>query len=740
MTEYRRDRTGQREVLGSPDLLPYPIDLYPFLDTVNGTIMQPTEVAQRALAHWNAYLTDGSDEHKDIFLLHARWLLVHALRFTDDTSGWPLPLLIPTSTIPCRMLSALVQGNGLSVLVRAYQFTGQRAFIETARRVVRTFELDILDGGVSTPLGIDGLFFEERGIYPATHALCGCMMALCGLYDYDAIVKDDQITSLIAAGLSGLQAVLDEFDTGYWTYTDLLHKRLAPPSLHTLHILLLDVLASYSGCEQYTKLAARWKMYQSSSKACLRSLIRGHITSCYERSLKPILQRIAHHQRARSQSSPITDPALTLEQICVPIQAFPIPGGMKSVLAGVARAMRHQWQMTYLTNQRGQGIDSLLITQFGYGRATSPWQFPGVWLYCLCGGYTLFHWLRRHADVRLVLPQDGLYTAAFAALVGKCMGVRVVCMDHGNVTHLENATFRAERMQAIKAYPRARQWLARLQFLCYWPSLRLLARLATSRIDHFLVAGDEVEAVYRQCLGVSASRITRYAYMVDVAHFVPPDRDTRASIRAAQGLSEDAIVITLINRLALEKGLSFALEGIALAIAALAPAVRQRVNVLIAGTGPLQSQMRADITRYDLDSVCTLWGEAGAADVIMLLGITDIFLYSGTRGTNYSMAVLEAMAAGCAVVASTAPQSNLRLLAEGRGCSVFPADAQGIGTSLAHLCNNPLLCRQMGQAARAYVELYHSAAMLKRTLLRISHFIPTLSEVSSPQLHGEQID
>jgi glycosyltransferase involved in cell wall biosynthesis len=96
------------------------------------------------------------------------------------------------------------------------------------------------------------------------------------------------------------------------------------------------------------------------------------------------------------------------------------------------------------------------------------------------------------------------------------------------------------------------------------------------------------------------------------------------------------------------------------------------------------------------------------------------------------MAVLEAMAAGCAIVASTSPQSNAKLLANGRGIAITPGDAQAIGTALIRLCNDLEICQHMGQLARAYIATYHSAEMLKRTLSRISFFVPPLATYDVP--------
>lgn len=728
-----------------PELLAYPIDMSPILDLTSSTldeagvpykapagaipaIYHPTSIAQFALAHWNAYLTNGRSEHTIAFLAQARWLLAHESRLSTDTGGWPIPFASRDNHAPGPWLSALAQGSAISVLVRAYQLTGEDSLLQAAHRAARTFELDILDSGVSTLIGEKGVFFEEVAVYPAAHILSGYILALFGLYDYLTFSKNNEIEALIQRSVTTLHMLIEAFDTGYWTRYDLLHRRLASWFYHSLHVTLLEALANYSGCEHCAALAKRWAYYQRHFRYRLRYLLTSLITTFYHNTLVLRLQRLIFGPTViTSQVSP--------DSVCVPITQFPVPGGMRGVLAGVAQVMGSQWQMVYLTNYKGQDTEGLEIEAFGR-RITHPWQFPGVWLYCLAGLSKLFALLRHSSVYRLILPQDGIFTGAFAALLGKMAGVRVVCMDHGNVTWLDNPALRMERMRFLLSYPWFKSVLSRLRFACYWPSLRLLARIATHYTDQFLVAGDEVEDVYRKCLGVHPSRIIRYAYMVDITRFTFSDEPSRLSMRKELVIPEESILITMINRLAPEKGLDFALEGIALALLALPADVRTRVRVLIAGDGPLRSQVEAEIQRYGLDNVCILWGEAKPSDVIVLLGISDIFLYSGTRGTNYSMAVLEAMAAGCAVVASIVPQSNARLLADGRGIPIASGDAGAIGTALTCLCDDLALCRQMGQLAREYVATYHTAQVLKRSLLRASFFAPSLI----PENAGEDKD
>src|SRR5207245_10390627 len=138
------------------------------------------------------------------------------------------------------------------------------------------------------------------------------------------------------------------------------------------------------------------------------------------------------------------------------------------------------------------------------------------------------------------------------------------------------------------------------------------------------------------------------------------------------GIADDALVMSMVCRLAPEKGLGVALESISQALSALPSVLRERVRVIIAGDGPLRKQVEGEIHKRHLDQNCLLWGEASTAEVIALLGLSDIFLYTSTRGACFSMAILEAMASGCAVVASTLPVANASLLAEGRGIAVPP--------------------------------------------------------------------
>jgi glycosyltransferase involved in cell wall biosynthesis len=722
---------GQTQLVGTehlPAFLPYPIDMSAFLtlphcsfDTAgvpydeNEAAYHPTTIAQYALAHWNQYLATNDEKHREAFLAQETWLFEHTTPIGEGAAGWPISSPHPDFQTRGPWLSALAQGSGLSVLVRAYQLTRDGAFLEVAHRVVRTFERDILDGGVSTPIGVNGIFFEEIAVYPAAHILSGFIFALFGLYDYAALTEDIKIKELIACSLETMHSLLKEFDIGFWTYSDLLHRRLASPSELALQTTLLEAIARYSGCAHCSKLTSLWMSYQRRWSFRLHYLIASRWTTC-RRALGSRLQAALF---PKSQASPAL-------RVCVPLPSFPVTGGILTVLEGVAQVTKDLWQLEYLTQYVGPQSERYVIHRFSTAKV-GPWHFPLVWAYELAGWGKLLELMRHRAGYHIILPQDGVFTAAFAALVAKLANVRTVCIDHGDLRMLDSRhhpLLRSEYMADLAT----RDWpwglLLRGLSLLYWPSLHLLAAIAAHFIDHYLipgVAGDGAEEVC-QGLGIQQSRITRYGSMIDIDRHILLESAARARMREEKGIAADAIIVAIICRLSPEKGLDIALESVNQTLSALSLELQARVRVIIAGDGPLRKQVEDDIFKRGLGLTCMLWGDISSNDVISLLAISDIFLYTSRRGSCYAMAVLEAMASGCAVIASTEPISNELLLAEGRGIAVPPDDAEQTTQGLVQLVNNLELCRQMGRLAREYIAAHHSPTAFRRTLLQATYW------------------
>jgi glycosyltransferase involved in cell wall biosynthesis len=407
-------------------------------------------------------------------------------------------------------------------------------------------------------------------------------------------------------------------------------------------------------------------------------------------------------------------------RICVPITRFPVTGGTRTVLANVAKVMADQWQLEYITQGIGPDPEGFIIYRFGTAYM-SPWQFPTVWLYSLAGFRRLISLMRHGITYDVILPQDGVFTAAFAAIAGKLVGVRVVCIDHGNLTLLNNPGYRAERMGTLSKKSWPSRLLYRLLYTCYWPSLHILARISARYVDHFLIPGIPGDGVEDDCksLGIQDNRITRFASMIDIDRYGRLDNFSKAQLLAKFGFPSDAIVIAMICRLSPAKGIDIALDAISQALSSISPMVCAQVRVVIMGDGPLHAYVEEVIHCRGLDQTFLLWGEGSPEDVVSLLGISDIFLYTSTRGACLSMAVLEAMASGCAVVASTLPLANAQMLAEGRGITVPPGEIGETKKALLRLLNEEGLRKQMGWLARDYVARHHNADVFKQVLTEV---------------------
>jgi glycosyltransferase involved in cell wall biosynthesis len=440
-------------------------------------------------------------------------------------------------------------------------------------------------------------------------------------------------------------------------------------------------------------------------------------------------------------------PSLSLsqsERVCIALPTFPITGGILTVLEGIAQVTADMWQIEYLTQCIGpQHPERFVIHHFGSAKMT-PWLFPSLWLYFIAGFRKLVLLLRQGVAYHTILPQDAIFTGAFTALAAKLAGVRVVCIDHGDLTLLHSHPYRLERLNdlARKQWPFLFRLLMQRLLVFYWPSRFIQAWIAARFIDHFLIpgiAGDGIEEIGTQ-LGIPRSRITRFASMVNTAQHEIPDASLKAQMRQQKGIVADATVVTLACRLAPEKGLDVAVESISTALSRLPSDVRHRVCVNIAGDGPLREQLETSIRTQGIHQQCTLWGDMAVQEIPALLAISDIFLYTSVRGACFPIAILEAMASACAVIASTQPVSNATLLAQGRGIAVPPGDIAQTSEALVRLISNSELCKHMGKLARDYVMTYHSPGAFRRALLRVTSWaaLDELLSETTETLCGEE--
>lgn len=691
----------------------YPINIAPSFAAQSLAVHEaeatahPVTHIQQALLCWNRYCTTHDEGERAAFLRHARWLVENATVIDTSCSGWPVATPHPTIATRGKWLSASIQGCALSVLVRAYQLTQDSCFLAIAQRAADTFARDILDGGVSVPLGKNEIFFEDVAIYPAAHHLDGCVYGLLGLYDYCQVVADAQVQTLAQQVVATLARFVSEFDAGFWTYTDLRRLHLSTSAYLAQQIHLLATLNAYFPAAQFTQALERWRRYRHKRTTRLRYYLR----NSWDGSKRAILQGL----RSLCFPKGLEQPPV---RVCIPLNSY-ATGGILTVLRGVAQVTTDIWHTEYLTRYIGIEERQYKVHTFG-STMMAPWQFPTIWVYLWDGFWKLFALLRSGASYHILLPQDGVFTAAFCGLLARLAGIRTVCIDHANLTLTDSTIYRAERKMALAAKPLPRRIMSSILLRAYWPTLRSITRIAARTVDHFLIPGVAEDGINEICrdYGIPQSHITRFNSMIDLERHHLLTTTEQAQVRLSKGLPADAIVVAIICRLSPEKGLEIALESIDRACATLAPEDFRRLRVVIAGDGPSRQELEAEVKRRHLEQTCVFWGDIAAGEVITLLAISHIFLYTSTRGACMPMAVLEAMASECAVIATTQPIANEVVLADERGIIVQPGDMEGTTKALLRLINNPEECQRMGQQSRHYIAVEHSPAMFRRMLQR----------------------
>jgi len=170
------------------------------------------------------------------------------------------------TTLRAPWQSALAQGQGISVLVRAYSETGNAKYMEAAASAFAAFKKETREGGM---LHIDergDVWLEEYIVSPPTHILNGFMWASWGIYDYWLATGDEDARELFAAAVGTLKRNLDEYDVGFWSLYELAGTRLkmlASPFYHRLHIVQLGVLHKLTAEGIFARYAEKWSSYRS---------------------------------------------------------------------------------------------------------------------------------------------------------------------------------------------------------------------------------------------------------------------------------------------------------------------------------------------------------------------------------------------------------------------------------------------------------------------------------------------
>lgn len=244
----------------------------PLLD-YRGTIgrqYNPIAIAQYGLALHNRFSHAGGPEDRARFLRQAQWLVnnlesnAHGVQVWQHHFDWEYRV-----TLRAPWYSGLAQGQGISLLLRAYRETGEQVYSDAARAAFGAFDREVQDGGVRHTDERGGIWLEEYIVHPhpPTHILNGFIWALWGVWDYVLATGDTGARRLFERCASTLASNLPRFDCRFWSLYEVGRagrlQMLASPFYHRLHVVQLRVMHRLTGEAVFSEYADRWEGYAS---------------------------------------------------------------------------------------------------------------------------------------------------------------------------------------------------------------------------------------------------------------------------------------------------------------------------------------------------------------------------------------------------------------------------------------------------------------------------------------------
>jgi glycosyltransferase involved in cell wall biosynthesis len=232
---------------------------------------------------------------------------------------------------------------------------------------------------------------------------------------------------------------------------------------------------------------------------------------------------------------------------------------------------------------------------------------------------------------------------------------------------------------------------------------RLALRLAVASSGATVAVSSGLAAHLGRDLHVRPSRIT----VIPNGVRPRPADPRRPGLREVLGLGPDHRLLVSVGNLYPVKGHRHLLDALAL----LAPR-HPRLHLAIAGRGHLEGALSARARQHGLARRVHLLGLS--SDVPGVLAAADVFVLP-SLSEGLPLALLEAMFAGCAIVASDVGDVGAALAHGDAGVLVPAGDSPALAAAIHGLLADPSRARSLGEsAARRAASEYGQAQMLRR--------------------------
>lgn len=237
------------KVLLAPDYVDT-IDMPSLRTEKGGIFLFPVGIFQYAFGLLDLFYETNDKRYIDKFKQCADWAVDHQ----EESGAWDNF----SYYYPNNPYGAMAQGEGISLLIRAYSIYHEEKYLDAAKKAIDFMLMDVKKGGCTSYENSDVILLE----YPHRKAVMnGWIFAWWGLYDYVQVAKDETCKNLLNTSCESLIKHLPLFKNAYWSVYDL-EQRMASPFYHNLHIAQMQAMYQLTGKEVFNEYAKRWVRQQ----------------------------------------------------------------------------------------------------------------------------------------------------------------------------------------------------------------------------------------------------------------------------------------------------------------------------------------------------------------------------------------------------------------------------------------------------------------------------------------------
>jgi glycosyltransferase involved in cell wall biosynthesis len=237
-------------------------------------------------------------------------------------------------------------------------------------------------------------------------------------------------------------------------------------------------------------------------------------------------------------------------------------------------------------------------------------------------------------------------------------------------------------------------------------SIRIERRGMNLLVDQFIAVSRATRGQLIEFAALSPEKTIVIPNAVELSRYENVPRTARIEVRRQFGIPDDAPLMGSVARLDPQKGLTYLVAAMP-AVVARAPTV----HLLLVGDGPLRASLEEQAAALGMTDRIHFAGQQW--DIPRYLAALDVFVLPSLF-EGLPLSILEAMAAGLPVVATSVDGTPEATEDGVTGYLVPPADSSALATALVRLLEEPAAAVRMSAEARIRSRTFSLDALLDR--------------------------